>query len=50
MKNGSIYLGGTYNFDNGMEFTADLHYWETEADNVYYPYFCSTKLWTLDIS
>ena len=38
-ENGSIYLGGTYNFDNGMEFTADLHYWETEADNVYYPYF-----------
>jgi hypothetical protein len=38
-ENGSVYLGGTYQFDNGMEFTADVHYWETEADNVYYPYF-----------
>ena len=36
---GSVYLAGTYNFDNGMEFSADLHYWESEADNVYYPYF-----------
>ena len=36
---GSVYLGGSYQFDNGMEFTADVHYWETEADNVYYPYF-----------
>ena len=38
-ENGSVYLGGTYQFDNGMELTADVHYWETEADNVYYPYF-----------
>ena len=38
-ENGSVYLGGSYQFDNGMEFTADVHYWETEADNVYYPYF-----------
>jgi hypothetical protein len=38
-EQGSVYLGGTYNFENGLELTADIHYWETEADNVYYPYF-----------
>ena len=37
--NGSLYLGGSYTLDNGIELTADLHYWETEANNVYYPYF-----------
>ena len=26
-------------FDNGLELTGDIHYWQTEADNVYYPYF-----------
>ena len=38
-EQGSVYLGGTYNFDNGIELTGDIHYWQTEADNVYYPYF-----------
>ena len=37
--NGSVYLAGTYNFDNGIELNADVHYWQTELDNVYYPYF-----------
>ena len=37
--NGSVYLAGAYTFDNGVEINADIHYWETEANNVYYPYF-----------
>jgi len=36
---GSVYFAGTYTLDNGIELSADVHYWETEADNVYYPYF-----------
>ena len=37
--NGSIYLAGTTTLENGIEINADVHYWETEANNVYYPYF-----------
>ena len=36
---GSIYFAGSYTLDNGIQLNADIHYWETEADNVYYPYF-----------
>ena len=37
--NGSIYVAGTTTLENGIEINADVHYWETEANNVYYPYF-----------
>jgi len=37
--NHSLYLAGSYQFENGIELTGDLHYFEEEADNVYYPYF-----------
>ena len=35
----SVYLAGSYQLDNGIEITADIQYWQEEADNVYYPYF-----------
>ena len=35
----SIYIAGSYQLDNGIEITADIQYWEEEADNVYFPYF-----------
>jgi outer membrane receptor protein involved in Fe transport len=37
--NASVYLAGTYNFDNGVELTADIHYWDTEVDSVSRPKF-----------
>ena len=37
--NASIYVVGTYNFDNGVQITADVHYWETEVDSVSRPKF-----------
>ena len=38
-ENASLYVAGTYNFDNGIELTADIHYWQTEVDSVSRPYF-----------
>ena len=35
----SLYIAGSYQLDNGIEITADIQYWEEEADNVYFPYF-----------
>ena len=35
----SVYLAGSYQLDNGIEITADIQYWQEEADNVYFPYF-----------
>ncbi len=37
--NASVYVAGTYNFDNGVQITADVHYWETEVDSVSRPKF-----------
>ena len=35
---------GTYNFDNGVQITADVHHWETEVDSVSRPKLLY-KLW-----
>jgi iron complex outermembrane receptor protein len=36
---GSAYLAGSYTLENGIQLNADVHYWESEAENVYFPYF-----------
>lgn len=37
--NNSAYLAGTYTLENGIQLNADVHYWDTELKNDYYPYF-----------
>jgi len=37
--NNSAYFAGTYTLENGIQLNADVHYWDTELKNDYYPYF-----------
>ena len=37
--NNSAYLAGSYTLENGIQLNADVHYWDTELKNDYYPYF-----------
>jgi outer membrane cobalamin receptor len=41
--NNSAYFAGTYTLENGIQLNADVHYWDTELKNDYYPYFVQTS-------
>jgi len=41
--NNSAYLAGSYTLDNGIQLNADVHYWDTELKNDYYPYFVQVQ-------
>jgi len=44
--NSSAYLAGTYTLDNGIQLNADIHYWDTELKNDYYPYFVQASYYS----
>ena len=44
--NSSAYLAGTYTLDNGIQLNADIHYWDTELKNDYYPYFVQANYYS----
>ncbi|MDB2503920.1 TonB-dependent receptor [Gammaproteobacteria bacterium] len=41
--NNSAYLAGSYTLENGIQLNADVHYWDTELKNDYYPYFVQAQ-------
>ena len=44
--NNSAYFAGTYTLENGIQLNADVHYWDTELKNDYYPYFVQASYYS----